>query len=41
MEELGLGLTISKKMISILGGSLAQKKRLEGSIFEIQLPFGI
>jgi C4-dicarboxylate-specific signal transduction histidine kinase len=25
MEELGLGLTISKKMISILGGSLTLK----------------
>jgi len=35
----GLGLTISKKMVSILGGSLTLKSEIgKGSIFEIQLP---
>lgn len=36
----GLGLTISKKMTEILGGSLTLKSELgKGSIFEIKIPF--
>jgi signal transduction histidine kinase/DNA-binding NarL/FixJ family response regulator len=36
----GLGLTISKKIIEILGGTLTLKSEIEkGSLFEIQLPF--
>ena len=35
----GLGLTISKKMVSILGGSMTLKSEIrKGSAFEIQLP---